>query len=167
VFVSRLSQWMFNRTALWGRSPDDEGYCYQIVISASREVEERTQDQTIAEVIAELAAVWPAVHQVTLRRARVVTERRAVFSAVPGVDRLRPGQQSPVANLQFAGDWTSTGWPATMEGAVRSGYLAAENILARIGRPAQLVQPGLPVARLSGWLLGLRRRDRAVHAESQ
>jgi squalene-associated FAD-dependent desaturase len=167
VFVSRLSQWMFNRTALWNRSPGNEGYCYQVVISASREVEERAQEHTIAEVVAELAVVWPEVQRATLRRGRVVTERRAVFSAVPGVDRLRPQQQSPVPNLQFAGDWTSTGWPATMEGAVRSGYLAAENILARIGRPAQLVQPGLPVARLSGWLLGLRRRDRAVDAESQ
>jgi monoamine oxidase len=42
-----------------------------------------------------------------------------------------------------AGDWTATGWPATMEGAVRSGYLAAEALLRRVGRPAQLVQPDL------------------------
>jgi squalene-associated FAD-dependent desaturase len=167
VFVSRLSQWMFNRTRLWGRSPGPEGHCYQVVISASREVEERTQDQTIADVVAELAAVWPAAQRARLLRGRVVTERRAVFSAVPGVDRLRPGQQSPVPNLQFAGDWTSTGWPATMEGAVRSGYLAAGNVLARIGRPAQLVQPGLPVARLSRWLLGLDAGVQVDHLESR
>jgi len=52
-------------------------------------------------------------------------------------------QGSPVANLAVAGDWTATGWPATMEGAVRSGYLAAEVILARTGQPVKLVQPDL------------------------
>ena len=167
VFVSRLSQWMFNRTALWGRGPDSEEYCYQVVISASRDVEERTQDQSIADVVAEMAAVFPDVQRAALRRARVVTERRAVFSATPGVDGLRPPQQSPVPNLQFAGDWTHTGWPATMEGAVRSGYLAAENILARLGHPAPLVQPGLPVARLPRWLLDLGRGERDVGAETR
>jgi uncharacterized protein with NAD-binding domain and iron-sulfur cluster len=48
-----------------------------------------------------------------------------------------------VANLAVAGDWTATGWPATMEGAVRSGYGAAEVILERAGRPAKLVRPDL------------------------
>jgi uncharacterized protein with NAD-binding domain and iron-sulfur cluster len=165
VFVSRLSQWMFNRTALWGRSPDHEGYCYQIVISASRDVEERTREQTIADVVAELSAVWPESRRATLLRGRVVTERRAVFSATPGVDQLRPDQQSPMKNLQFAGDWTNTGWPSTMEGAVRSGYLAAQHVLAKLGRPALVVQAGLPVARLPRWLLGLPSRERLEHKE--
>ena len=78
-----------------------------------------------------------------LARARVVTEHAATFSAVPGVDRWRPGQASPVRNLFLAGDWTATGWPATMEGAVRSGYLAAEALLKRSGRPERLLQPDL------------------------
>jgi uncharacterized protein with NAD-binding domain and iron-sulfur cluster len=77
-----------------------------------------------------------------------------VFSPLPGSDRLRPVQQSPVANLQFAGDWTSTGWPATMEGAVRSGYLAAENVLRNLGWPETVVKPELPRARLFRWLFG-------------
>jgi uncharacterized protein with NAD-binding domain and iron-sulfur cluster len=75
--------------------------------------------------------------------AKVVTEHAATFSAVPGVDRWRPAQGSPLANLLVAGDWTATGWPATMEGAVRSGYLAAEALLGRAGRAALLVQPDL------------------------
>ena len=66
-----------------------------------------------------------------LLRCRVVTEHAATFSAVPGVDRWRPAQASPLDNLFVAGDWTATGWPATMEGAVRSGYLAAEALLKR------------------------------------
>jgi uncharacterized protein with NAD-binding domain and iron-sulfur cluster len=64
-------------------------------------------------------------------------------SALPGVDRWRPAQPTPIANLFLAGDWTATGWPATMEGAVRSGYLAAEALLARRGKPERLVQPDL------------------------
>jgi uncharacterized protein with NAD-binding domain and iron-sulfur cluster len=75
--------------------------------------------------------------------ARVVTEQAATFSAVPGVDRWRPRQGSPLKNLLLAGDWTATGWPATMEGAVRSGYLAAEALLQRQGTPEVLVQPDL------------------------
>ena len=78
-----------------------------------------------------------------LLRAKVVTEHAATFSAVPGVDRWRPPQASPIANLVVAGDWTATGWPATMEGAVRSGYLAAEAILARAGRPERILRPDL------------------------
>ena len=73
----------------------------------------------------------------------MVTEHTATFSAVPGVDRWRPPQASPVPNLVLAGDWTATGWPATMEGAVRSGYLAAEAVLERVGRPERLLRPEL------------------------
>ena len=66
-----------------------------------------------------------------------------IKAAVPGVDRWRPLQETSIPNLILAGDWTQTGWPATMEGAVRSGYLAAEAILRRCGRPERLVQPDL------------------------
>jgi zeta-carotene desaturase len=60
-----------------------------------------------------------------------VKEVRATFSASPGVELLRPGTRTALPNLFLAGDWTRSGWPATMEGAVRSGYLAAEAIGAR------------------------------------
>jgi uncharacterized protein with NAD-binding domain and iron-sulfur cluster len=59
------------------------------------------------------------------------------------VDEFRCPQATPLPNFFLAGDWTRTGWPATMEGAVISGYLAAEAVLKRLGRPARLVQPGL------------------------
>ena len=61
--------------------------------------------------------------------------------------------------LFLAGDWTSTGWPATMEGAVRSGYLAAEGVLADLGIDAQLVRPDLPAGRLAKLLLGRESAD--------
>jgi squalene-associated FAD-dependent desaturase len=157
VLVDRLSQWMFNRTAIQGDGGDGRHY-YQVVISASREVDRAPSADTIAAVREEFEELWPETRAAELVHARLVTEHRAVFSVTPGSDRLRPPQQSPIGNLQLAGDWTQTGWPATMEGAVRSGYLAAENVLARLGRPERLVRPDLPAARLSRWLFGLPSR---------
>jgi squalene-associated FAD-dependent desaturase len=169
VFVERISQWMFNRSALWTSKPEAQAkgriagpslalqasMYYQVVISASREVLQRPQEEVIAAVVKELQAVWPAAKDAVLLHSRMITEHKAVFSVTPGIDALRPPQQSPVANLQVAGDWTATGWPATMEGAVRSGYLAAENVLRQIGRAERVVQPDLPTAWLSRLLLGL------------
>jgi uncharacterized protein with NAD-binding domain and iron-sulfur cluster len=125
------------------------------VISASRELTARPQEETIRAVIDELASVWHDVRRAQLVHARLVTEHRAVVSMLPGVERLRPEQQSPIANLHMAGDWTRTGWPGTMEGAVRSGYLAAESVLRRHGRFEPLIQPDLPTAFLSRVLLGI------------
>jgi len=156
VFVQGLSQWAFNRTMLSGRTPPpNEPWYVQVVISASRDVTERDSDAVRDQVVRELATVWSAVATAKLTASRLVTEHRAVFSVTPGVEALRPSQQSPISNLQLAGDYTQTGWPGTMEGAVRSGSLAAENILTRRGQPARLLQPDLPVARLSRWLYGL------------
>jgi hypothetical protein len=174
TFVGRLSQWLFNRTAIAGAEVRELGtplssgsteeaatarsrgdFYYQIVISASREVVGRPQEETIAKVIAELAEVWPVAREARLVHARLVTEHKAVVSMLPGIDRLRPRQQSPIAHLQLAGDWTQTGWPGTMEGAVRSGYLAAENVLAQCGRSESIVQPDPATAVLSKILFGL------------
>jgi uncharacterized protein with NAD-binding domain and iron-sulfur cluster len=84
-----------------------------------------------------------------LLRSQWISQPDAVFSVRPGLDAIRPPQQTPIPNLLLAGDWTRTGWPATMEGAVKSGYLAAEALLAKIGRPQRIVVPDLP----RGWLM--------------
>ena len=73
----------------------------------------------------------------------MVKEQRATFSAAPGTEILRPTAQSGLPNVFLAGDWTRTGWPATMEGAVRSGYMAAEAVAQRAGRPARFLLPDL------------------------
>ncbi len=83
-----------------------------------------------------------------------MTEHRATFSVRPGIDAIRPTQRTEVPGLYLAGDWTDTGWPATMEGAVRSGYLAAERVLDDLGCSRELVQPELPENPLARWLLG-------------
>ena len=166
VFVDRLCQWMFNRTvigsatdskSMQGQPGLDGAHYYQIVISASQELAGQSRDEILRVVLQELTETWPGVANANLIHSRQITEHRAVFSPVPGVDALRPRQQSPVGNLQLAGDWTDTGWPATMEGAVRSGYLAAENILSRLGQKETVLQPDLHVAFNSRLLFGLRK----------
>jgi squalene-associated FAD-dependent desaturase len=138
VLVDCVGQWVFNR----GEASPGEHYV-QVVVSASRQFRGLGHEEVQRRIVTELAALFPAAVPTALRRARVVTEHGATFSAVPGVDRWRPAQTSPLANLFLAGDWTATGWPATMEGAVRSGYLAAEALLEKCGRKAMLVQPDL------------------------
>jgi zeta-carotene desaturase len=78
--------------------------------------------------VGDLRLFFPRVHDANLVKAHVVKEQRATFSAAPGTERLRPGTESSIGNLFMAGDWTRSGWPATMEGAVRSGYMAAEAV---------------------------------------
>ena len=108
-------------------------------------------------VLADLARLWPVAREARLLRWWVVTEHGATFAVRPGVDRLRPPQRTPVDGFFLAGDWTDTGWPATMEGAVRSGYLAAQGILKDLDRPTRLIRPDLKRGRLARWLLGSSR----------
>lgn len=169
VLVGRLSQWMFNRSrnseggrrneAHSVRLPTSDfrlGHYYQVIISNAREVAERPQAEVIAEVVAELKAIWPEAASAELLHSRMIVEHKAVFSPLPGSEELRPAQQSPIANLQLAGDWTQTGWPATMEGAVRSGFLAAENVARSFDRETRMLQPDLPVSWLTRCWIGSR-----------
>jgi len=127
---------------------------YQVVISAAHAVRRRPREELLAQVRGELETIWPAARAARLLQWRLVTEPAAVFSLQPGVERLRPPQATSLANVRLAGDWTDTGWPATMEGAVRSGYLAVETILRATGRSRSLLVPDLPLGRLARWLLG-------------
>lgn len=138
VLMDSVGQWVFNR----GEVAPGEWYL-QVVVSAARQFRGLGRDEVEERVVAELRQLFPALADAKLLRARVVTEHAATFSATPGVDRWRPSQASPIDNLFVAGDWTNTGWPATMEGAVRSGYLAAEALLGRVGRSESLVQADL------------------------
>lgn len=136
VLIDCSGQWVFNR----GQTASGE-YYLQVVVSAARQFMGLGHDEVQKRVLEELASLFPAAGAARVLRARVVTEHAATFSAVPGVDRWRPSQSSPIQNLLVAGDWTATGWPATMESAVRSGYLAAEAILRRAGGEENLLQP--------------------------
>ncbi|MDB5295481.1 MAG: Carotene 7,8-desaturase [Phycisphaerales bacterium] len=144
-------QWLFRK--------DADGRSLHGVISAARDWVGRPPAECLPLFEAQVRRVLPAARGAALVRGVVVVEKRATFSPVPGVDRSRPNQAPPpggIENLYLAGDYTLTGWPATMEGAVRSGYLAAEAVLrAAVAGPAgrRFLVPDLPVqwpARLAG-----------------
>jgi len=167
VTTGRLIQWVFNHTAIRGRAAfsgdasqnadpaarGPEEYL-QVVISASYDLLALDKTAIKDAVLSDLAELWPAARTATLLRWRVVTEHGATFSVRPRVEALRPPQCTPIDGLYLAGDWTDTGWPATMEGAVRSGYLAAQGVLVTLDQPTRLIRPGLKTGLLARWLFG-------------
>jgi len=138
VLVGRVSQWVFR-----GDPREDSGHC-QVVISASRGLLAEGRDSLVERVVAELRDVFPAAGQAKLREAKVVTDPTAVLSVRPGVESLRPKAPTAVPNLFLAGDWTATGWPSTMEGAIRSGRSAAAAAGGHLGLEVAGPSPGLP-----------------------
>jgi squalene-associated FAD-dependent desaturase len=153
--VDQTIQWVFNKSALCVESSQSEQYL-QVVISASHQLTGKTQQDIISMCCEELATLIPMAGKAKLVRAIVIRENAATFSPEPGSDQWRPTESTPIRNLLLAGDWTRTGWPATMEGAVRSGYRAAETILALEGKPVQLVRAELPASRLARFLALMR-----------
>jgi squalene-associated FAD-dependent desaturase len=138
VLLDSLGQWLFNR----GETTPGEWYV-QVVVSAARPLKGLGREEVERRITAEVAALFPLAQGAKLLRAKVVTEHTATFSAFPGIDAIRPTATTPITNLTLAGDWVQTGWPATMEGATRSGYLAAEAILSRHGKAEAIVVPDL------------------------
>ena len=122
TLLGRTMQWMFNK---------DRGRYLQLVVSASHDLTGLSRKEIIEIAVGDLRLFLPRVLDANLVKAHVVKEQRATFSAAPGTESLRPGTESSIGNLFMAGDWTRSGWPATMEGAVRSGYLAAEAVAGK------------------------------------
>ncbi len=149
VLVGRVSQWIFRP------SDGPPGYC-QVVISASRGLFEGDRDRLRDTVVAEVRSAFPAARDAHLSASRIVTDPTAVLSVRPGVDTVRPGVRTNVPNLYLAGDWTATGWPSTMEGAVRSGRLAASALAAGLGIPCDELTADLP----KGLLVRLAIREK-------
>jgi squalene-associated FAD-dependent desaturase len=161
-FLSLLdttTQWIFNKSALYAgangagpaaASSSDKGQYLQLVISASYDFLQKPRQEIIDLCLKEVRHALPAAREATLLKATVIKEAAATFSPQPGVDRWRPTQQSSIGGLFLAGDWTATGWPATMEGAVRSGYLAAEAVLRSAGTTRTFLQPDLKPDGLAG-----------------
>ena len=147
TLLDRTTQWIFNKSIL--NADSGEGRYLQSVISASYGLVERSRQEIINLCLGELRDVLPEAEKARLIKATVVKETAATFSPQPGSDRWRPSQRTPLPNLFLAGDWTATGWPATMEGAVRSGYLAAEAILSDCQAPKRLLRPDLPAEGLA------------------
>jgi squalene-associated FAD-dependent desaturase len=132
TLLDRTMQWMFNK---------DSGRYLQLVVSASRDLTNLSRSEIIDIAIGDLRLYFPRVKDATLVKAHVIKEQRATFSAAPETEALRPTPESGLPRVFLAGDWTRTGWPATMEGAVRSGYLAAEGVAQAAGKPARFLIP--------------------------
>ena len=121
----------------------------ELVISSSKSLINKSRQEIIDLALNELREFFPAAREANLVKATVIKEVNATFSPRPGIDAYRPSQQTPWSRMFLAGDWTATGWPATMEGAVRSGYLAAEQLTKTAGSPKQFLVADLPARGLN------------------
>ena len=117
-------QWVFDRTRLLG--PDAAGgACLGVSLSAADDALDESKADLADRIDDAVGRVFPDRARARRTAAAVVKEPRATFRAGPGLAGRRPGPEGPIRGLALAGDWTDTGWPATMEGAVRSGEAAA------------------------------------------
>ncbi|HYI94537.1 MAG TPA: FAD-dependent oxidoreductase [Bryobacteraceae bacterium] len=132
TLLDRTIQWMFNKGG---------GKYVQLVVSASRSLVKMDRQEVLALSLRELKEFFPAAVSAQVERFHVVKELRATYSAKPGLKR--PSIRTDVPNVFRAGDWVSSGWPSTMEGAVRSGYLAAEAVTQAAGHPVKFVLPDI------------------------
>ncbi|GFH38118.1 hydroxysqualene dehydroxylase HpnE [Streptomyces pacificus] len=145
-------QWVFDRTGASGLAAGDAAGTpgggtpgggtpgraagqYLALSQSAAEDEIDTPVSVLGErYLPELRRLLPAARTAKVRDFFVTRERTATFAPAPGVGRLRPGTRTNAPGLLLAGSWTATGWPATMEGAVRSGLNAAGAALAALGR---------------------------------
>lgn len=118
-------QWLFDKSRIL--SADD--HYVSLVLSGAHEHVSRSKEELLAIALRELGEMLPAVRKVKLLHSLVIKERYATFSPSPEAEPLRPPARTPIRGLFLAGDWTATGLPATIEGAVQSGYTAAREFL--------------------------------------
>ena len=136
VLLNRTAQWMVHKSRLLaGRNGASKGASsgsfIEIVVSASKNLIDKSRAEIIELAVKEVREFFPAARAANLVKSTVIKEVYATYSPRPGIDAYRAQQATVWPRVFLAGDWTATGWPATMEGAVRSGYLAAE-ALARV-----------------------------------
>jgi zeta-carotene desaturase len=129
ALLDRNIQWMFQKSKILTRSTPQSakgGSYLELVVSSSRHLMEMGRAEIIELAMKELAEFFPGARDAKLVKATVIKEVHATFAPAPLSDEFRLRPASPWPRLFFSGDWTATGWPSTMEGAVRAGYLSAE-----------------------------------------
>ncbi len=137
--------WVFQKSRIQPeKRGNTQGSYLELVVSHSLEMVNMSRQQVIDLAIRELLQYFPAMHGAQVLKTAVVKEINATFRVPPGIDQFRPRSIGPWPRTYLAGDWTATGWPSTMEGAVRSGYLAAEAICSIAGQPQRFLQADLP-----------------------
>ncbi|MGC2208975.1 MAG: hydroxysqualene dehydroxylase HpnE [Candidatus Korobacteraceae bacterium] len=161
--LDRNIQWMFQKSKILeskileshtaAESAGRAGSYMELVVSSSKNLLEMGRAEIIELALTELAEFFPAVRQARLVKATVIKEVHATFAPAPLSEQYRVLPASAWPRLFMSGDWTATGWPSTMEGAVRSGYLTAEAVCREAGDARQFVVPDLKAE-------GLMRRFR-------
>lgn len=146
VLLERTIQWMFHKSKILAtrRESGGNGSYLELVVSASNTLVDKPRVEIIDLAVRELGEFFPAARDAKLVKSTVVKEVHATFSPTPGSDAFRPSHATAWPRLFVAGDWTATGWPSTMEGAVRSGYGAAEKLAASAGEAQKFLVPDLP-----------------------
>jgi zeta-carotene desaturase len=145
VLLDRTIQWMFHKSKLLGRKAEDGGSYLELVVSSSKGLVDKSKNEIVELAARELGEFFPAVRNARLVKSTVIKEVHATWSPAPGADRHRPPAVTAWPRVFLAGDWAATGWPATMEGAVRSGYMAAEALARAAGvRGSRFLVPDLP-----------------------
>jgi squalene-associated FAD-dependent desaturase len=130
VLLDRTIQWMFQKSK-FQHQREGPGSYIELVVSASKSLVQKSREEVLDLALRELAEFFPSVNAAKVLKAAVIKEVYATYSVLPGLDKFRPLAKTAWPGVFLAGDWTASGWPATMEGAVRSGYLAAEAITGR------------------------------------
>jgi squalene-associated FAD-dependent desaturase len=145
--LDRNIQWMFQKSKILSRTAAQgagaAGSYLELVVSSSKSLLEMGRAEIIELALKELTEFFPAARDAKLEKATVIKEVHATFAPAPLSDEFRLFPSSPWPRLFLSGDWTATGWPSTMEGAVRSGYLTAEAVCRAAGDARQLVVPDL------------------------
>jgi zeta-carotene desaturase len=154
VLLDRTIQWMFHKSRLQpmraqGESGNGSGSYVELVVSSSKTLIDKSRAEIVDLALSEVREFFPAARDANLIKSAVIKEVNATYSPRPGIDAHRPTPVTPWPRVFLAGDWTATGWPATMEGAVRSGYLAAEALADVSGNKGmRFLTPDMPASGL-------------------
>jgi len=155
VLLDRTVQWMFHKSrlhpsrVLTGDGVQIERSYIELVVSSSKSLIEKSRADIVDLALGEVREFFPAARDAKLIKSTVIKEVHATYSPRPGIDAYRPPAATVWPRVFLAGDWTATGWPATMEGAVRSGYLAAEALTYAAGvKDSKFLVPDLPATGL-------------------
>jgi zeta-carotene desaturase len=153
VLLDRTIQWMFHKSRLQpirtqSSNGNSRGSYIELVVSSSKSLIEKSRSEIVELALAEVREFFPEARSANLVKSTVIKEVNATYSPRPGIDAHRPSATTGWQRIFLAGDWTATGWPATMEGAVRSGYRAAEALARAAGKEAHFLSPDLPATGL-------------------
>jgi squalene-associated FAD-dependent desaturase len=140
-------EWFFHKSRI-RRYPTEKGSYVELVIAGSRAQLAMTREEILSSALREFEVFFPEARKAKLLKSGILKEARATFSVTPGMEQFRPSQKTEWPGLYIAGDWTSTEWPSTMEGAVRSGRLAAGAV---VGEPKRFMVEDTPASGLMKW----------------